>query len=299
MELETKLSRRLLAKTGVRTDLLTLTTELVFDPRLSLLYQLSDASKIRLATGLYHQFAEPFKYNSETGNPELKPQKAWHYILGFEHQKKLLHFRVETYYKDYDRLIIEGNTNELTNRGFGKVYGADIYLKYSEYLQTPFSGWISYSFLNSDRFQTRQQTNQLSFETAPSDFDITHNLNVVGKMQVIGTLSLGAVYRFSTGRPFTPVVDSQLQQSAGYYQPIEGPVNSRRLPNFHRLDLDLSYFWQFDEEKSAVFYVSVSNILNRKNITDVTYNEDYSQRSFAESNYSRSVYAGVSLNLGF
>lgn len=296
-EFEFRLTRKILANIGLRSDLQTRTNQVVVDPRLNVLYQFSGFTHLRLATGLYHQFPEPFQYNPETGNPDLQAQRAWHYILGLEHERGLLHLRVEGYYKDYQHLVIDANQPNLSNNGYGESWGADIFVKYSEYLRTRFNGWISYSFLQSDRYQPRDLGSYFDFEKAPSDYDITHNLQVVGKFRLIGNMYAGLGYRFATGHPITPIVDAEFMEEAEYYRPVEGPVNSERLPNFRRFDLDLSYYWPFAEGKSATFYISVSNALNRDNVTNYTYSEDYSQRSPVISNYSRSIYAGVSVTL--
>ena len=296
-EIEFGISPNIRANIGLRSDVSTKTRQAVADPRFTLRYQIGKHTTLRAATGRYHQFAEPFQLNPATGNPALKARQAWHYILGLEYQKELLHLRVEGYYKNYDDLIIDDNTTNLSNRGYGSARGVDVFIKYSEYLKTQFNGWISYSFLRSDRLQAQDLGDRFTFREAPSDFDITHNLNVVGKMRIIDNFYFGAGYRFATGRPVTPVADAKFVESAGFYQPVEGPVNSQRLPDFRRLDLDLSYFWPFGSGKAAIFYVSVSNALDHDNITGYSYNKDYSQRRPAVSSYSRAVYAGVSVQL--
>jgi len=297
-ELEFRLNRNILGNIGLRSDINTQTGEAVLDPRFSLQYQFNKYTNLRAATGLFHQFPEPFQFNTETGNPNLEAQQAWHYILGLEHKKNLLHLRLEGYFKDYDNLVIDANTSNLSNRGFGKAWGADVFIKYSEYLRTRFNGWISYSYLQSDRFLPQDLGNRFTFNKVPSDFDITHNLNIVGKVRLVDNLYLGGRYRLATGRPVTPIEEAVFVEEQGFYQPIEGRVNSIRLPGFQRLDVDLNYFWPFTDTNSVVFFLSVSNALDRKNITDYTYNEDFSERKPVFSNFSRSVFAGVTVNLG-
>jgi len=296
VEAEYQLLPGLKLQTGLRTDYENNSEDWTLDPRMSLRYQVDSYHRIRLAVGRYHQYAEPFQYNNSTGNSGLDVQQAWHYIAGYELKKELYHLRVEGYYKSYDDLIIKSEQQNLSNKGYGEAYGADFFFKYSDFLKTPFNGWISYSFLRSKRLHPRQLAHGYQYEYASSAFDITHNLNVVAKARIIGMLSGGATYRFSTGQPFTPVVNSE-PTSRGYHLPIEGHVHSQRLPNFHRLDLNLSYYWIPREDWSVTFYASVSNVLNRKNVMDYTYNNDYSQRKPVYSDYSRFVYAGVTINV--
>lgn len=296
LESEYQLLPQLEIRLGVRTDYENIAGEWTVDPRLSLQLHSSVHSNIRLASGRYHQFAEPYQYNSATGNTALGAQQAWHYIAGYEFKKNLFHLRTEAYYKSYDDLIIEDEQQNLSNAGYGKAYGVDLFFKYSDFLRTPFNGWISYSFLRSNRLHPQQKAGGINYEYAPSAFDITHNLNMVGKMTLVGMLTGGFTYRYSTGRPFTPIVDAS-ETSGNYYLPIEGDLFSRRLPHFHRLDLNLSYYWIPMQDWSVIFYASVSNVLDRRNVMDYTYNNDYSERSPVYSNYSRFVYTGITLNI--
>ncbi|NIT55595.1 MAG: hypothetical protein GWN00_04965 [Aliifodinibius sp.] len=59
----------------------------------------------------------------------------------------------------------------------------------------------------------------------------------------------------------------------------------------------MSYYWIPKQNWSVIFYASVSNVLDRQNVIDYTYNNDYSQRRPVHSDYSRFVYAGVTINL--
>ena len=297
-EAEAELISRLTAVTGLRTDYRPDSEEVVVDPRFRVSYDLNPLS-FSFATGRYHQFPEPFTYNEETGNPDIEAQQAWHYIGSAEYRRDLLQFRTEAYYKNYRDLVIEDENLNYSNRGYGDAYGVDLFLKYSEYLRTPFNGWISYSFLRSNRFQPARSADGYRFETAPSDFDITHSLNIVGKMQVISNLSLGAAWRYSTGRPYTPISDAIPDQQHDFYYPIEGPVNSKRLPDFQRLDVNLSYFMPLTSNLSVVLYGSISNVLDRNNVMDYTYNRDYSEREPVYSNYGRFMYFGFTMERQF
>ncbi|WP_445665634.1 TonB-dependent receptor [Fodinibius sp. AD559] len=68
LESEYQLFPQLELRLGVRTDYENHAKEWTIDPRISLQYQTTNHSNIRLASGRYHQYAEPFQYNSATGN---------------------------------------------------------------------------------------------------------------------------------------------------------------------------------------------------------------------------------------
>lgn len=297
IEIDFKPAYRWMLNAGIRSDYHEKANQLTADPRFSIQYQLTKQSSLRASTGIYHQFPQPFQFNSESGNPDLTAQRSVHYILGFEHKTSLFHFRTEGYYKTYDALVISDNQQNLSNRGYGHSRGIDLFLRYSEFLQTRFNGWISYSFLKTERYQAKNTGNSYDFEKAPSDFDITHNLSVVGKVRLISMIYAGMTYRFATGRPYTPIIDAFQPEDQNYYIPTEGNINSQRLPDFHRLDLNLSYYHMLPNNQSITFYLSVSNALNRKNITDYAYNQDYTSKSPVYSNYQRFFYFGITANL--
>ncbi|MTI89521.1 MAG: TonB-dependent receptor [Balneolaceae bacterium] len=296
-EVDVQAAYRLLLNVGVRTDYHKLANEFTLDPRLSVKYQFDKSTNLRASAGIYHQFPQPYEYNPQSGNPSLASQQSIHYILGFEHKTDLIHFRAEGYYKDYDQLIIPDNNLNLSNRGYGDARGIDLFLRYSEFLQSRFNGWISYSFLQSKRYQARNEGYEYTFEFAPSEFDITHTLNFVGKYRLFGMVYAGMSYRYATGRPFTPVIDAVKNAEYDYYLPVEGPLHSERLPDFQRMDINLSYYWPLKNNQSVTFYLSVSNALKIDNITDYTYNEDYTHKQPVYSNYNRFYYAGVTANI--
>lgn len=296
LESEVKLTRRLFTKSGLRADSHNLSAQTVFDPRISFYYQLSGHSNLRASWGSYHQFASPLHYAPGYGNPKLTTQRAIHYILGYEYQLNDTQARVEIYYKDYDNLVIENDVFGFTNQGYGYARGVDLFFKHGVLFQDKLNGWISYSFLQSKRLQTRNTRKSQIEEFAPSPFDITHNLILVGKYSLTRRITVGISYRYATGRPITPIVDAQRHSEFDYYLPIEGPVSSERLPSYQRLDGNLSYYIPLKNNNFAVFYLAVSNLLNRKNVLDYDYSFDYTQRRPRTTNYSRFIYFGVTVN---
>ncbi len=184
------------------------------------------------------------------------------------------------------------------NLGDGSAQGIDFFAKYGGFLQTRFNGWIAYSYLHSRRLQVRDLVDTYEYEKAPSPFDITHNLTIVAKAQVIQFLSAGLTFRYATGRPITPIVGAIFRSEGGYYEPIHGPVGSERLPDFVRLDGALSYFLPFGEANSITFYLAVSNLLDRANPSRYESSHDYSARRLWTTDYRRFFYFGVAVSIG-
>jgi len=297
-EMGLKMLRRMIASVGIRIDYYDLSKEAIVDPRISLRYEITKEIHAQASWGIYHQFAAPYQYNSVNGNPRLSSQSARHATAGAEYSTDLFMCRVEMYSKTYSDLVLKSSSSNYVNIGDGIARGLDFFLKYGGFLRTPVSGWISYSYLHSRRLQARDLVENIVYEEAPSSFDITHNLTIVGKVQLIQFLSLGLTFRCASGRPVTPIAGAIQETGAEYYEPIQGPVNSERLPNFARLDLSLGYFLPFGESNSATFYFAVSNVLNQANPVRYEYSADYSQRYLKTTDYQRSIYFGTMVSFG-
>jgi hypothetical protein len=296
-EIETQLSRRWLASAGLRGDRQNLASQTTIDPRLSLRYEISTTSNVRASWGYYHQFPQPYEFNPTNGNPNLTSQRAEHFIIGYEYNRDLSQVRVEGYHKLYEELVLKDETRHLANRGNGRASGLDVFVKYGGFLKTRVHGWASYSFLHSRRLLARDLAGKYLYEKAPSDFDVTHNLTIVAKLRITAPLSFGCTYRYATGRPITPIVDAIKDPVHDFYTPVEGPVNSERLPGFQRVDANLSYYYPYGRDNFAVFYLSVANVLNRENILGYEYSADYQSRTPRATNYLRFIYFGVTTTI--
>jgi len=296
-EFETQLSRRWLASAGLRGDHQNLASQITIDPRLSLRYEISTTSNVRASWGYYHQFPQPYEFNTASGNPDLRAQRAEHFIIGYEFNKEPTQARIEGYHKRYDALVLDDEARHLTNRGNGEASGVDVFIKYGGFLKTRVHGWASYSFLHSRRLLARNVAGNYLYEKVSSDFDITHNVTIVAKFQITAPLSFGCTYRYATGRPITPIVDAIKDPVFNFYTPLEGRVNSERLPSFHRLDANLSYYYPYGKNNFAVFYLSVANVLNRDNILGYDYSADYSTRTPRSTNYLRFIYFGITTSI--
>lgn len=284
-----KLKSNLHLIAGLRSDYHTFSKNICFDPRLSVVYKFSEYSYLKGATGIYHQFASLQNYLS-TGNDRLKPEEAIHYILGYEYNKDGdLIVRIESYYKDYKKLLLPGTpsySNSLDGTGTAK--GIDVFVKVR--FRPKFNGWISYSYTDSKRKQFNSQM------LTSANYDITHTLNFVGSYNISDYFTIGASYKITTGKPFTPVVGSTLDTVQNVFIPLYALYNSERFPAYNRMDLNAQYVFPLFG-KFAVAFFALNNVLNQKNIYEYTYNYDYSKRIEIASNNKRSVYFGIGMQL--
>lgn len=289
VESEMRLSNKFFLIPGIRTDYHTLSGKISFDPRISFGYQVSKFNAIRGALGLYHQYPKLDNYFRSENN-DLESQEALHYILGYEFSKEGTYiFRVEGYYKDYKNLVLQDRNSFLyRSEGEGHVKGVDVFFKTK--FANKFTGWISYAFTDSKRKQYEAQT------LMPANYDITHNLAVVGSYNLTDDIVIGTTYKVSTGKPFTPVVGSVFEPSLNLYKPIYAEHNSGRFPTYSRVDMNAQHIFALFG-RFAVAVLAVNNVFNQKNIYDYTYNFDYSKRLEIITNNRRTVYVGLGLQL--
>lgn len=289
LETRYRITNNLFSIAGVRSDYHTFSEKLSFDPRLSMVYVFDQMNSLKAATGIYHQFTSTQNY-LQANNADLDPEEAVHYILGYEHNNEGdLIFRLEGFYKDYTKLVNrDRQTGFYTTQGSGFAKGIDLFLKYRK--RGLFTGWISYSLVDSKR----QQYDARSLTSA--NYDITHNLSVVGTFTIDNFWSTGMTYRISTGRPFTPVINSVFDPLQNAYIPEYAERNSDRFPTYHRVDINLQrFFTLFD--RFAIAFASVNNLFDVDNLFTYSYNFDYSDRIPVRSTNKRTVYFGFGLQL--
>jgi hypothetical protein len=101
---------------------------------------------------------------------------------------------------------------------------------------------------------------------------------------VLGTTALGKHWRiggrirYTTGNPYTPVAGAYVDAS-GDWVPVDGPLLSKRLPDFVQLDLRIDRAWHRPWGLLNLYF-DLQNVVNRKNPEGVTYNGDFSRLSY-------------------
>ena len=296
IELATDVSDRIRLTSGVRADRHSRAQETTLDPRLAIAYQFGEQTQARLAWGRFHQFPDLETYAQHTGAASLGAQQAQHWTATLRHRHGPLRLRLAGYLKPYRALVVPTGDTTYANVGSGIARGIDAFAKYGGFLETRLSGWLSYSFVQSRRTQTRRRGADVTLERGPTPFALTHQLTAVGKVRVVDMLFAGFTARHATGQPVTPVVDV-LPQGDGTYAPIEGPVGSERLPVYRRLDLQLSYYIPLGPGQHLTVYAAVNNALDRANVIDITYTPDYRTRTEQTTNFRRALYFGLTVTL--
>jgi len=272
-----------------------------YEPRLSTRFSLDDHWTLTAAAGRHTQFPKDFfAITKDLGNPDLKQPNADHYVVGFELQTDYaLSAKLETYYKDLHDIIIsnpeyidEDETPDVVkfnNNASGHAYGIEFLL--NKNLTDKWYGWVSVAYSKTKR------KNEMTGEEFNFSYDRPWVLNLVASYKYSEKTTFGMKWRYQSGALITPIsggeaiyrcgseyrpedqVDSGCESSPYVYNPIEGRMNSERLPAIHKLDLRMDY----EASKNQTYYAEILNAYNRKNVTDYEYSEDYKSREAVSS----------------
>lgn len=276
------------------------------EPRIGIKYNAVEGLRFKLAGGIYAQNlisavsdrdvvnlfygflsgpeSLPDNFNGKAVNTRL--QKARDIIVGAEIDvAKHLSVNVETFYKDFKQLSNINRDKVYPDNGFyqdqpdyltkdfiiekGNSYGADLVVKY-EYKRAYL--WVVYSLT----YVTR---NDGIREYRPH-FDRRHNVNLVGSYTFGKKLDweLNARWNFGSGFPFSGTQGFYEYQnfSEGLYTDpnstngnlgiIYGPLNQKRLPPYHRMDISLKKEFVLNKNSNLDITASAINIYNRENI---------------------------------
>lgn len=222
------------------------------EPRLSIIYNVTDRTSLKFGYTRNTQFIQ--QLSNSTGpftslevwapcGPNIPAQKVDQWALGCYQKlsRDRLLFSAEVFYKAYlDHLDYKDHANLLYNPliegelRFGKAwaYGLELMLRKSEGRLT---GWISYTWSRS-LVQTDAVNNS---EPYPSNFDSPNDVCINISYDNHRHWAFSAVWYYHTGSPVT--TPTGFYYNNGYSVPIYGARNNSRLPDYHRLDLSVTY----------------------------------------------------------
>lgn len=254
------------------------------EPRLSLRYQFDAETSVKLSATRINQFinvvsntsvptpADVWFLADEFQRPMTSDQLALGYFKNlFENG---LETSVEVYYKRMKHSIEpRNNASIILNPALetalidarGKSYGAEIYLRKPAGLLT---GWISYtysrSFRQTDSPHLEEQINANGI--FPANFDQPHNLVINANYAMSRRWRFGGTFTYNTGRPIT--YPESVYVHDGNLITYFSDRNKYRLPDYHRLDLSLSFDGSIRQDRrwSSYWTLSLVNVYGRKNI---------------------------------
>lgn len=189
---------------------------------------------------------------------------------------------IEAYYKKTNNLIDYKNgaviiMNEYIESDLvsaeGKAYGIEFFLRRSS---GDLTGWIGYTYSKSLKKSTgtfdEEQINNSEFY--PSAYDKPHDITSSLNYKLSRRWSVSGNFTYSTGRPVT-LPEYQFQVD-GRQMVYFSDRNKYRLPDYHRLDLSITYHGHIRAEQKWVssWTFSIFNVYGRSNPYSVYYTKD-------------------------
>ena len=230
-------NKRLTVNTGLRYEYNEFNGNSYFSPRFSSTYRLNKKTRLNFASGVYYQTPEFDVVTATPSNEQLDNERVYHLITGLtRYLRDDLKFTAETYYKEFDDLIVRPDrTRPLrVNSGDGWASGLDLSLV--KRFVDQFYGQINYSYALSER---DDRDGQGAYN---ADFNQPHIFNVLAGYEFNKTWALSAKWRYATGRPKDAFVvhDNVLDDvdNLRYSQEITAN-NTDRLPAFHTFNIRL------------------------------------------------------------
>jgi outer membrane cobalamin receptor len=239
--------------------------------------------------------------SSPNVEPQIADQVAMGYFRNFLENK--IETSVEMFYKNIQNAIdFKDHAELLLNKElegelrFGRsfAYGAEFLVRKNE---GHFTGWISYTYSHSER--EIPEINEGRPYVSP--YDRPHSVSIVMNYNLMDRLSFGMSWVYSTGSPVT------FPTGGVWYQGIRIPVysdrNSYRLPDYHRLDLAVTY--RGKEKPGRRWHgelnLSLYNAYGRKNTWVINFvsEEDDPTKLYAEKTYLFGIVPSLTYNFKF
>lgn len=270
------LANRVTLLPGIRLSYFQESHKFYVEPRASAQIKITDNIRLKSAWGIYNQFINrvsrpdvlrgngDFWLLSDTDNPLVS--NAQHIIAGasFDHQHFLID--IEGYYKILSDLSIfsiisPDIDSEFFLNGEGIARGVDMMIQKKT---GKYTGWIGYT-LGQVEHTFPGMNRGKSF---PADHDITHEIKFFNNF-AIKNWDFSATWVYGTGRPYTMPEGQYLNiLPNGSVDTIVhvSAMNGKRLPDYHRMDLSVTFKFDIQEKFKTSIGASVFNVYNRKNI---------------------------------
>ncbi len=263
-----------------------------FEPRLSAIYKIGAESSVKLSYSKIHQFmnlvsntsvmapTDVWKLSDNNIAPLICNQVAMGYYRNFN--RNFIETSVELYFKKLNNLIeYKEGAKLLMNQTIetdlipaaGYNYGIEFYLKRNKGRLT---GWASYTYSRSlhkttSAFEEEQINNNHYF---PSNIDKPHNLIVQSNYHISKRWRFSATFMYNTGRPTTLPELKYFRN--GIQQIIYSDRNKYRLPDFHRLDVAITFNESLKLHKKwkGSWTFSIVNLYSHRNAFSTFYQRE-------------------------
>ncbi|MBN1116169.1 MAG: TonB-dependent receptor [Bacteroidales bacterium] len=262
------------------------------EPRLALRFSIDQKSSVKLGFNASVQYLQLLS-NTSAATPTdvwkladqfVLPLKSKQYSLGYfrNFSDNTIEASAEVYFKQIENLIDYKNgativMNETIEtdivNGKGKAYGLELFIRKNSGTLT---GWIGYTFSRTLKNTISDFTEELinRGEYYPAAYDKPHDITASLNYKLSRRWSVSGNFTYSSGRPVTlPEYQFEIDGRKLVYF---SDRNKYRLPDYHRLDLSISYHGHLKAEQNwkSSWSLSVFNVYGRNNPYSVYYTKD-------------------------
>lgn len=284
-----------------------------FEPRIGMTYILNEKSSVKASYSRTRQYVH-LAQNSTAGtpldiwfpcSPNVSPQVADQVALGYfrNFRSNTIETSVEAYYKkiqnavdfkDHAELLLNQLFEGELRRGDAWSYGLEFLVKYNI---KKFSGWVSYTLSKTER-----QINGINDNKSyPVSYDKPNDVSIVLNYNVIPRLSMGFAWVYATGSAVTFPTGRFVYGNK--ITPIFSDRNGYRLPDYHRLDISVTFMSKPNPEKNWAWDLNFSayNAYARKNPWVINFKQvpGNPNETYAEMTYLFSIVPALTFNFKF
>ena len=284
-----------------------------FEPRLGIVFLLNEVSSVKASYSKNIQYLQQAQ-NSTAGSPlhiwfpaspNILPQTGHQYALGYfrNFNNGIIETSAEAYYKitnnaidfrDHAELLLNKYIEGEMLRGKGWGYGIEFMVKKTSGKLT---GWASYTYSKSIREIPGINNNN----PYPAPYDRPNDISIVANYNLNSLISFGATWVYSTGQPVTfPVGRFEYLNTV---IPVYSNRNSYRMPDYHRLDLSVTFRLETKPGKKwhNEFNFSVYNAYNRHNAYMISFQSEPGNPdvTYAEMTYLFGIIPSFTYNFKF
>ncbi len=283
------------------------------EPRIGLVLQLNENSSVKASYSRNYQYLQQAQ-NSTAGSPlsiwfssspNVKPQFSDQFAVGYfrNFMNGMFETSVEGYYKDIKNAIdFRDHADLLLNKyiegellfGTGYGYGIELLIRKN---MGKLTGWIGYTY--SRTFREIEGINNGNPYIGP--YDRPHDFSLVVNYNLNQQISFGLTWIYLSGQPVTFPIGRFVYGNT--VVPLYSGRNEYRMPDYHRLDLSLTWTEKPKPDKKwhSQVNISIYNAYNRKNPWVINFQTDPndSNVTYAEMTYLFGIIPSVTYNFKF
>lgn len=263
------LGRKISINTGLRYDYTGFSNQHAVSPRISGSYYINEKQSLNIGTGVYFQDPVYSDIADQTEGNKLKMEKVSQLILGYRSFiRPDLSFTIETWYKNFDNLVVTPISGTVAKNNNGSGWGQGIDVNLNKKLVNKIHGIIGYSYIEIKR------NDNDGWGVYNFAFSQPHQFNLMVSYKHNHSWTFAMKYRYATGKPKDQyeIHENVLNNpnSMRYAKELIGK-NTSRLPDFSSIDIRVNYHFFLKNARLTGFF-DVVNIMNRQIANSESFN---------------------------